>query len=124
MMAASLDPPAAAPAVPATAHPGAPAAATAPPPYIRLAGVGKTYRGAESRVQALVDIDLDVHEREFVSIVGPSGCGKSTLMMMVAGLYRPSRGRITGGSTRANSPAACASGRRSAARSCTTRRCC
>ena len=42
-------------------------------------------RGGE-RFQALVDVDLEVREREFVAIVGPSGCGKTTLLRMVAGL--------------------------------------
>ncbi len=36
-----------------------------------------------------------VKSGEFVSLLGPSGCGKSTLVMMVAGLDRPSEGRIT-----------------------------
>jgi ABC-type nitrate/sulfonate/bicarbonate transport system ATPase subunit len=37
---------------------------------------------------------LEVHEGEFVSLVGPSGCGKSTLFNIVAGLIRPSDGRV------------------------------
>ena len=72
--------------------------------YIRVSGVGKTYRSAGARVQALVDVDLAVREREFVSVVGPSGCGKSTLMMMVAGLYRPSRGSIGVGGRAVDGP--------------------
>ena len=32
------------------------------------------------------DINLDIHEGEFVVFVGPSGCGKSTLLRMIAGL--------------------------------------
>ena len=51
-------------------------------------------RGGET-FQALVDIDLEVREREFVAIVGPSGCGKTTLMRMVAGLEFPSSGIVT-----------------------------
>ena len=73
-------------------------------PYIRVSGVGKTYRAGNERVQALVDVDLAVREREFVSVVGPSGCGKSTLMMMVAGLYRPSRGSISVGGRTVDGP--------------------
>ncbi len=34
------------------------------------------------------DINLDIHEGEFVVFVGPSGCGKSTLLRMIAGLRR------------------------------------
>ena len=45
-------------------------------------------------VQAISHVDLDVREREFVTIVGPSGCGKTTLLNMIAGLESPSRGEI------------------------------
>ena len=34
----------------------------------------------------LSDIDLDVTDKEFITLVGPSGCGKSTLLRMIAGL--------------------------------------
>ncbi|MCO5970487.1 MULTISPECIES: ABC transporter ATP-binding protein [Actinoallomurus] len=44
---------------------------------------------------ALEDVNLEVAEGELVSIVGPSGCGKSTLLRCIAGLIRPSQGRIT-----------------------------
>jgi NitT/TauT family transport system ATP-binding protein len=44
---------------------------------------------------ALEDVNLQVAEGELVSIVGPSGCGKSTLLRCIAGLIRPSQGRIT-----------------------------
>jgi NitT/TauT family transport system ATP-binding protein len=45
-------------------------------------------------VEALVDIDLDIGEGEFVSLLGPSGCGKSTLLRIVAGLIPATSGRI------------------------------
>ncbi|MFF9894792.1 ABC transporter ATP-binding protein [Streptomyces longispororuber] len=45
--------------------------------------------------QAVDDIELSATRGELVSIVGPSGCGKSTLLRCVAGLQRPSAGRIT-----------------------------
>jgi NitT/TauT family transport system ATP-binding protein len=44
---------------------------------------------------ALAGIDLDVSDREFVSIVGPSGCGKTTFLNVIDGLVRPSQGTIT-----------------------------
>ena len=43
---------------------------------------------------ALKDINLLVEDGEFVSIVGPSGCGKTTLIKCLAGLVRPTAGRI------------------------------
>lgn len=46
------------------------------------------------RVRALQDINLEVDEGEFVSIVGPSGCGKSTLLKLIAGLIPKSGGSI------------------------------
>jgi NitT/TauT family transport system ATP-binding protein len=44
---------------------------------------------------ALQAIDLEVEEREFVSLIGPSGCGKSTLLRIVGDLIQPSEGAVT-----------------------------
>ena len=46
------------------------------------------------RLRAVDDIDLVVPEGSFTALLGPSGCGKSTLLRLVAGLERPSAGRI------------------------------
>ncbi len=43
-------------------------------------------------VQALSDVNLDIGENEFVSVVGPSGCGKTTLLRILAGLEQASDG--------------------------------
>ncbi len=48
----------------------------------------------KEEVIALQDISAYVEESEFVTIVGTSGCGKSTLLKIVAGLERPSAGRV------------------------------
>jgi len=45
-------------------------------------------------VVALSDVDLQLLDGEFLSIVGPSGCGKSTLLRLISGLERPVRGSI------------------------------
>jgi len=50
-------------------------------------------RGGAS-VRALMPIDLNVAENDFITILGPSGCGKSTLLRIIAGLDRPSEGRV------------------------------
>jgi ABC-type nitrate/sulfonate/bicarbonate transport system ATPase subunit len=44
--------------------------------------------------RALEPIDLDIIDNDFVAIVGPSGCGKSTLLRIIAGLDRPTSGRV------------------------------
>lgn len=43
---------------------------------------------------AVRDVNLRLGDGEFLSIVGPSGCGKSTLLKLVAGLLRPTQGRV------------------------------
>jgi multiple sugar transport system ATP-binding protein len=45
-------------------------------------------------VRALAPLDLEVRDREFLTLLGPSGCGKSTVLGLVAGLERPSAGEI------------------------------
>lgn len=44
--------------------------------------------------QALKDVSFDVKKGEFFGIVGRNGSGKSTLLKMIAGIYRPSKGKI------------------------------
>jgi multiple sugar transport system ATP-binding protein len=51
-------------------------------------------RKAYGAVEVLKGIDLTIEEGELAVFVGPSGCGKSTLLRMIAGLDRPSSGRI------------------------------
>ncbi len=63
-------------------------------PVIEVAHVFKTYRSTSGPVPAIEKVDLAVRQGEFVSLVGPSGCGKSTLLLIVAGLLRPSGGRV------------------------------
>ncbi len=64
-------------------------------PLISLRGVHKTYRSRQGGgIVAVQDVDLDIRDKEFVTLVGPSGCGKSTLLMMVSGLILPSDGAI------------------------------
>jgi NitT/TauT family transport system ATP-binding protein len=46
-------------------------------------------------VVAIQGIDLEIGEREFVSLIGPSGCGKSTLLRIIGDLIQPTRGEVT-----------------------------
>ena len=57
---------------------------------VRFDGVHKIF-GAETAVE---DLNLTVNAGEFLVLVGPSGCGKTTTLRMLAGLERPSYGRI------------------------------
>lgn len=61
---------------------------------IDLLGVEHTYGSGADRVNALAPVTMTLHGGEAVSIVGPSGCGKSTLLKLIAGLERPSGGRV------------------------------
>jgi len=64
--------------------------------YVSVEGVRKIFNpGRRHEVEAVAPTSFAVKSGEFVSLLGPSGCGKSTLVMMVAGLDRPSEGRIT-----------------------------
>jgi putative spermidine/putrescine transport system ATP-binding protein len=57
---------------------------------VRLNRVSKHY----GSTVAVHDLDLNVADGEFVTLLGPSGCGKTTTLRMVAGLIEPSSGRI------------------------------
>ncbi|MGE4353852.1 MAG: ABC transporter ATP-binding protein [Oscillospiraceae bacterium] len=61
---------------------------------IDLQQVALTYQSPDGEVEALRDVTFDMEEGEFVSIVGPSGCGKSTLLALIAGLERPTGGKV------------------------------
>jgi NitT/TauT family transport system ATP-binding protein len=58
---------------------------------VGIEGVSKVFPGGTT---ALTDIDLEIGEREFVSLIGPSGCGKSTLLRIVGDLIEPSSGTV------------------------------
>jgi NitT/TauT family transport system ATP-binding protein len=64
---------------------------TSAPSVVSLRGVAKTFSNG---VRALENINLDIEDREFVSLLGPSGCGKSTALRIVADLTEPSSGLV------------------------------
>ncbi len=61
---------------------------------IVLEGVGKEYRREQIRIPVLEALDLSVDRGEFLALMGPSGSGKTTLLNLIAGLDRPSAGRV------------------------------
>lgn len=62
--------------------------------FLELARVGKSFSSNGQRTEVLSDINLNIHQGEFVAIVGYSGAGKSTLISLIAGLEKPDHGSI------------------------------
>jgi putative ABC transport system ATP-binding protein len=67
--------------------------AIASQPIIRLENVSRVYDTGKVQVPALLDVDMEVADGEFLAIVGPSGSGKSTMMNILGCLDRPTAGR-------------------------------
>ena len=63
-------------------------------PVIALKGISKHFGEGATRVDALVDVDLDVMPGEVVGLLGPSGSGKSTILNIVACITEPSAGKL------------------------------
>ena len=63
-------------------------------PIIQIENISKVYRIGQEKVVALKDINLTIQRGEFCCILGTSGSGKSTLLNMIAGLEKPTRGKI------------------------------
>ncbi len=64
------------------------------PAYVEANDLFKIYKPADLEVVALRGVDLEVRSGELIGIVGASGSGKTTLLNILAGLERPSAGRI------------------------------
>jgi NitT/TauT family transport system ATP-binding protein len=61
---------------------------------ITIEAVEKRYVARGRETVALSPVDITIETGDFVAFVGPSGCGKSTLLNMIAGILRPTAGRI------------------------------
>lgn len=66
----------------------------APPQAMAFHGVGQVFQTASGATEALRGVEFDVARNQFVAVLGPSGCGKSTLLRLIAGLIRPTAGRV------------------------------
>jgi ABC-2 type transport system ATP-binding protein len=64
-------------------------------PAVSFQQVAKTYAGARGSFRALDQVTFDVPQGEFFGLLGPNGAGKTTLISILAGLTRPSGGRVT-----------------------------
>lgn len=65
--------------------------ASADSPVLTVRGLGKRFGG----LQAVAELDLDVHAGEILGVIGPNGAGKSTTFNMIAGAFDPSEGELT-----------------------------
>lgn len=59
---------------------------------VRLEHIFKKYPGSDK--PTVIDVNLDIQDKEFLVLVGPSGCGKSTTLRMIAGLEEISDGKL------------------------------
>jgi NitT/TauT family transport system ATP-binding protein len=62
--------------------------------FLQINNINKQFTNQKMVSDVLTNINLDIKEGEFVSILGPSGCGKSTLLSIVAGLTKPTSGEV------------------------------
>lgn len=61
---------------------------------LSIRNLSKTYHDIQGETVAIRDLNIDIKDKEIVSLVGPSGCGKSTLLGILAGLENASGGSI------------------------------
>lgn len=61
---------------------------------LSIRGLSKTFGQGPYPVEVLKEVNLEVAEGEFVSLIGPSGCGKTTMLRIVAGLIPPTSGEV------------------------------
>ena len=63
-------------------------------PIISLRGIRKVYERGKQEIPVLDGIDLDIQEGSFEALMGPSGSGKTTLLNLIAGIDKPTQGRV------------------------------
>ena len=61
---------------------------------LKIEPVKRFYHDKNGEIEAIKDIDLDIYDKEFLSIVGPSGCGKSSLLSILSSLEKATSGNI------------------------------
>ncbi|HKA74471.1 MAG TPA: ABC transporter ATP-binding protein [Xanthobacteraceae bacterium] len=71
---------------------------------ISIKNLSKHFSSRDADVAAVSDLDLDIKDNQFVTLLGPSGCGKTTTLRLIAGYIRPDRGTIHVGNRLVSSP--------------------
>ncbi len=61
---------------------------------LSMDNVSLAYNSESAETQAIMGLSLHVAKGEFLAIVGPSGCGKSSILSLIAGLLKPSSGKV------------------------------
>ena len=61
---------------------------------IKVENLSKMYGKGDAKVVALDNVSIEVEEGEFIAVIGPSGSGKSTLLHSIAGLEKPTSGKV------------------------------
>ena len=70
-------------------------AETSRQPVVKVEHLSKHFGQGSARVDALVDVNMEVYPGQVVGLMGPSGSGKTTLLHCIACILEPSSGRIT-----------------------------
>lgn len=61
---------------------------------VKLENVCAKYHTIKKEILVIKNLNLEVYDKEFLTIIGPSGCGKSTLLSLISSLIKPSYGKI------------------------------
>ncbi len=72
--------------------------------FVRIEYVGQTFSSKKGDFIALRDINLNIRQGEFISLIGHSGCGKSTLLNLIAGITNPTTGVLLCGEKEIKGP--------------------
>src|ERR1700676_1410777 len=71
---------------------------------ITIKGLSKRFGAGDGALAAVADLDLDIGDNQFVTLLGPSGCGKTTTLRLIAGYMTPDSGTIHVGERLLSSP--------------------